>query len=129
MTQVLTNHFDAVISVLLSDPFNDWEQWRAVETGRDSLCQPRDLHDSLDEFRGKFDVAIVDHMSYVGHKLMRDVNKGDVGATRGFQRCLTRWCEMPYFTRTPEPITHSELNAVFFRYPWFFYLLFTDPAL
>lgn len=38
MTQVLTNHFDAVISVLLSDPFNDWEQWRAVETGRDSLC-------------------------------------------------------------------------------------------
>lgn len=94
------------------------------------ICiNPRTLHESLEVAREHFDEATVAHMSRVGRELLNDVAVGEIGADRGYRLCLERWCELPYFTREPEPVLGYELYDVFFRYPWFFYLLFTDPAL
>lgn len=131
MSQGRVNHIDTVVSVLIADPFQTWEDWRVVEETRQTLAvDPRDIHSGLEEVRRKFDDRVIDHMSRVGRQLLTEVAEGDFQMGTSWRLCVDRWSELPYFTRditdTPEEV---EVADLFFRYPWFFYLIITDPAL
>lgn len=131
MTIRSLNHTDTVVSALLASPFIEWDEWRAIEKARlDVLLNPQALIDSLEEVRHLFNESMLLKMNATGTELLHDMLAGGLQARCGFDRCLERWDTLPYFTEEYECIADTdEVMSLFFRYPWFFYLIITDPAL
>lgn len=131
MTTNPQTHTDVVVSVLMCTPFPTWDDWRAVEDARRSiLLHPRRLREDLLTAQEHFERTHLDHMTALGEQLIAEVIDGSSAESSTWQLCLRRWGELSYFCYpVGDLLSAADVVELFVEYPWFFYLVITDPAL
>jgi hypothetical protein len=127
------NHPSSVVAKILSDwhsPVN-WEVLRHMEQARELVrVDPDNLHNDLVETAKQFTPQLVSILTLMGLRTCKNIADGCAQQQEFMRYLALNYINLPYFVK---PICSEEWESVLERinktHPWFFFLIYTDPAL